>query len=68
MSSVKKVRAVAGLVGLGFGAMGAVKELREAKGKRDYLALANAIVNIIAVITGGALAIRGLRKGEDDAE
>ena len=67
MSSVKKVRAVAGLVGLGFGAMGAVKELREARGKRDYLALANAIVNILAVITGGALAIRGLRK-EDDAE
>jgi uncharacterized membrane protein len=67
MSSMKQVRAVAGLVGLGFGAVGAVKELREAKGKRDYLALANAIVNIIAVITGGALAIRGLRKG-DDAE
>ena len=67
MSSMKKVRAVAGLVGLGFGAMGAVKELREAKGKSDYLALANAIVNIIAVLTGGALLVRGLRK-EDDAE
>ena len=67
MSSVKKVRAVAGLVGLGFGAVGAVKELREARGKRDYLALANAIVNIVAVFTGGALVIRGLRKG-DDAE
>ena len=52
-----------GLVGLGFGAVGAVKELREAKGKRDYLALANAIVSIVGVITGGALAIRGLRKG-----
>ena len=67
MSSVKKVRAAAGLVGLVFGAVGAVKELREAKGKRDYLALANAIVNIIAVFTGGALVIRGLRT-EDDAQ
>ena len=67
MSTVKKVRGVAGLIGLGFGAAGAVKELREAKGKRDMLALANAIVNILAVLTGGALVIRGLRKG-DDAE
>ena len=68
MSSVKKVRAVAGLVGLGFGAMGAVKELREAKGKRDYLALANAIISILGVLTGGALVIRGLRKEEGDTE
>jgi hypothetical protein len=65
---MKKVRAVAGLVGLGFGAVGAVKELREAKGKRDYLALANAIVNIVAVFTGGALVIRGLRKEDGDTE
>ena len=67
MSSMKKVRAVAGLVGLGFGAAGAVKELREAKGKRDYLALANAVISILGVLTGGALVVRGLRKG-DDAE
>ena len=48
--------------------LGAVKELRKARGKRDYLALANAIVNIVAVFTGGALVIRGLREEEDDAE
>ncbi|HEX3783043.1 MAG TPA: hypothetical protein VHX38_25535 [Pseudonocardiaceae bacterium] len=65
MSTIKKARGVAGLVGLAFGAAGAVKELREAKGKRDFLALANAIVNILAVLTGGALVIRGLRKGDD---
>ncbi len=67
MSTLKKVRGVAGLVGLGFGAAGAVKELREAKGKRDVLALAHAVVNILAVFTGGALVVRSLRKG-DDAE
>ena len=68
MSQMKKVRAVAGLVGLGFGAVGAVKELREARGKRDYLALANAIISILGVFTGGALVIRGLRKEDGDSE
>ena len=64
--TLKRLRAIAGLIGLGFGAAGAIKELREARGKRDYLALANAIVNIIGVFTGGALVIRGLRKGDDE--
>jgi hypothetical protein len=68
MSSMKKVRAVAGLVGLGFGAVGAVKELREARGKRDYLALTNAVISILGVLTGGALAIRGLRREDGDSE
>ena len=47
-------------------ALGAVRELRAAKGKRDGLALANAVVNILAVLTGSALVIRSLRKEDDE--
>jgi hypothetical protein len=68
MSSAKKARGIVGLVGLGFGAVGAVRELKSAKGKQDRLAFANAIVNVLAVITGAALAIRGLRGGDKKKE
>jgi hypothetical protein len=54
-----------GLVGLGFGALGAVRELKAAKGKRDALALLNAVFNFAAMLTGGALVIRSLRKDGD---
>jgi hypothetical protein len=61
MSSLKHVRSAAGLVGLVFGALGAVRELREARGKGDRLAFANAVLNALAVVTGAALLIRGMR-------
>jgi hypothetical protein len=65
MSALKQVRGVLGLVGLAFGALGAVRELRAAKGKKDRLALANAGFNFAAVLTGGALLIRSMRKDGD---
>ncbi|HVV20201.1 MAG TPA: hypothetical protein VHF06_12250 [Pseudonocardiaceae bacterium] len=65
MSGMKQVRGVVGLVGLAFGAWGAVKELRAARGKGDTLALVNAVLNVLAVVTGGALAIRGMREDKD---
>jgi hypothetical protein len=65
VSAMKQTRGVVGLVGLAFGALGAVRELREAKGKQDRLALVNAVVNVIAVLTGGALVIRSMRKDGD---
>jgi hypothetical protein len=67
MSKVKNVRGVVGLVALGFGALGAVRELRTARGKRDRLAVLNAIVNVASVLTGAALAVRSLRKDGDEA-
>jgi hypothetical protein len=64
---VQRIRSVAGLVGLAFGALGAVRELRAARRKRDTLALANAVASGLAVLTGGALLIRSMREkdGED---
>ncbi|HEX3590926.1 MAG TPA: hypothetical protein VHV74_14940 [Pseudonocardiaceae bacterium] len=63
---MKRSKGVLGLVGLAFGAFGAIRELRAARGKQDKLALANAVVNVLSVVTGAALVIRGIRKeGED---
>jgi hypothetical protein len=66
VSSKKKMSGVLGLVGLVFGALGAVRELKQATGKRDNLAVVNAVLNIAGVVTGAALAIRALRKNGDD--
>ncbi|HEX5118110.1 MAG TPA: hypothetical protein VFW65_23240 [Pseudonocardiaceae bacterium] len=64
---MKRTRDVFGLLGLALGAVGAVRQLREARGKKDRLALANAVVNIAAVVTGGALAFRSMRKDGDES-
>jgi hypothetical protein len=64
---MKRTRDVFGLLGLAFGAIGAVRQLREARGKKDRLALLNAVVNITGVVTGGALAVRALRKGGEES-
>jgi hypothetical protein len=66
MSTMKKVRSGIGLVSMALGAVGAVRELQSARGKRDSLALVNAILNIAAVVTGAALAIRAMSKDGDD--
>jgi hypothetical protein len=62
---VKNLRSVIGLVGLVFGAVGAVRELQKARGKQDRLAMIGAVCNIAAVVTGVALTVRGLRGGDD---
>ncbi|HEX3648550.1 MAG TPA: hypothetical protein VHV49_08980 [Pseudonocardiaceae bacterium] len=64
---MKRTRDVFGLLGLVFGAVGAMRQLREARGKKDRLALVHAMVNITAVVTGGALAVRSMR-GKDGEE
>lgn len=66
MSAVKQTRDVIGIVGVVIGAVGAVRELREAQGKGDRLALVNAIVKTLAVATGAALLIRGMRRKDGD--
>ena len=64
---MKRSKGILGLIGLAFGAFGAVRELREAKGKQDKLALLNAAVNVVAVLTGAALVVRGMRKGDEES-
>ncbi|HWC78917.1 MAG TPA: hypothetical protein VG756_03040 [Pseudonocardiaceae bacterium] len=66
MSQAKKVRSVIGLAGIAFGIFRAVSELRTAKGKKDNLALINAVTSILSALTGAALVVRELRSGEEE--
>ncbi len=68
MGRAKTVRRVVRLVGFGVGAFGAARELQTARGKRDNLALFNAILNFAAVLTGAALVIRSLRTDDEGGD
>jgi len=65
--SAKKLKAAVGLAGIVFGVVRSVSELRAAKGKKDGLALLNAIVNLLSAGTGAALLVRSLRKDGEEA-
>lgn len=47
------------------GAYGLQRRIREARADKDKLALADAIITGLGLVTGTALALRALRKGED---
>jgi hypothetical protein len=64
MSQKSKARGIIGLVGIAFGVVRAVADLRTARGKKDNLALLNAVTSILSAITGAALVVRDLRTGE----
>ncbi|MBB5155395.1 hypothetical protein [Saccharopolyspora phatthalungensis] len=61
-----KIKAAFQLASVLSGALGLRASFREARHKNDKLALADAIITALGLITGTALAVRALRKGEDD--
>ncbi|MYV99685.1 hypothetical protein [Streptomyces sp. SID3343] len=50
------------------GAIGVLKQVKEARGKGDKLEIVDAVVSAAAVITGFALLIRALREGDEALE
>ena len=65
---MRQLRGVLSLVGSVFAATRALGDVRAANtanpdGRADKLLLANAIATVLVVLTGGALALRDLRKG-----
>ncbi|GGM36226.1 hypothetical protein GCM10012275_04320 [Longimycelium tulufanense] len=62
---MKKVSSVLALVASVAGLAGVLRELRSARTRSDRLMQANALANLLVVITGAALAVRGLRKDSD---
>jgi hypothetical protein len=66
MSSVKNIRTVITLAGSAIGAVVAGVQMRKAAQKGDKLSLVNALASVLVAVTGGALAIRGLRKGKEE--
>jgi hypothetical protein len=66
MAKKKTPKSTAGkFIGLGmqlFGAYGAIKQIKEARGKGDRLELVDAVISGVAVVTGFALLIRSLKE------
>ncbi|GAA3355383.1 MULTISPECIES: hypothetical protein [Saccharopolyspora] len=61
----QKLKAAFQLASVLSAAYGLRASLREAKANGDRLAMADSIITALGLITGTALAIRTLRKGED---
>ncbi|QIZ34347.1 hypothetical protein [Saccharopolyspora sp. ASAGF58] len=61
-----KIKAAFQLASVLSAGLGLRASFRAAREKNDKLALADAIITALGLITGTALAVRALRKGEDD--
>ncbi|MFR9729680.1 hypothetical protein ACL03H_10655 [Saccharopolyspora sp. MS10] len=65
MKMSPKIKALIQLASVVSAAVGLRTSLREARANEDRLAMADSIITALGLITGTALAIRALRKGED---
>lgn len=61
-----KMKALLQLAAVLSGVFGLRSKIKEARADRDRLAMADAIVTGLGLITGTALAVRALRQGEDE--
>ena len=61
-----KIKAVVQLVSVLSAVLGLRSQFREARENNDRLALADSIITTLGLVTGTALAVRTLRKGEDE--
>lgn len=68
MRTVRTIRGIGVAIGSVAGAIGVVKQTKKARARSDGLLLVNAVANGIAVVTGLALAVRAMRKGNDERE
>jgi len=60
-----KLKAIFQLASVVSAAFGLRASIRDAKANEDKLAMADSIITALGLITGTALAIRTLRRGED---
>lgn len=65
--AVKKVGGALSALGSVTAATSAFSSLRQARGTKDKLLMANAVAGIAAAVTGALIAVRSLRKGDDPA-
>jgi hypothetical protein len=63
--TTKRIKTLFGLASVVFGLVGAVRDLKSAREDGDLLALVNAVASLVAAGTGGAIAIREIRSGDD---
>ena len=67
MKNAKNVKNVITIVGQLLVARTALSRLRQARGDGDRMELADALINVIALVTGTLVIVRRLRSGEEEA-
>jgi hypothetical protein len=66
MSRSRKTKDLVSVAGSTIAVGGAVAALRRARARRDALRVVNAIASTVAALTGTLIAVRALRKGQED--
>jgi hypothetical protein len=61
----RNIRTAITLIGSAIGVIAAGNQARKALESKDKLSMVNAVASVLVALTGGALALRGLRKDED---
>jgi hypothetical protein len=67
VKNVKTIKNLVTIVGQVLVARTAVSRLRQARGGDDRLELVDAIINIVALVSGTLVIVRRLRSGEEEA-
>ena len=62
----RKTKALFELLSVLSGAWGLREKVRDARANNDRLVLADSVITALGLITGTALAVRTLRKGDED--
>jgi hypothetical protein len=66
MSGAGKTKDLVNVAGSTIAVGGAVAALCRARARRDALRMVNAIASTVAALTGTLIAVRALRKGQED--
>ena len=67
MKNVKTVKNLVTIVGQVMVARTAISRLRQARGDGDRLELVDALINVVALVSGTLVIVRRLRAGEEEA-
>ena len=67
MKNVNTIRNLVTIIGQVLVARTAISRLRQARGDGDRLELADALINVVALVSGTLVIVRRLRSGEEEA-
>jgi hypothetical protein len=67
VKNIKTIKNLVTIVGQVLVARTAVSRLRQARGDGDRLELVDALINVVALVSGTLVIVRRLRSGEEEA-
>ena len=67
MKNVNTIKNIVTIIGQVMVARTAISRLRQARGDGDRLELVDALINVVALVSGTLVIVRRLRAGEEEA-